>query len=205
MGYLDTLETVERRHKPQPEPSLAQRPLSSTTEADKATTAKAFGSLAFTCSGCGQAVTQLHKAGDHWQCSHCAGVDAIALPPVAAPPRPCRLCGVDSWWRSGVAEDWQCRMCHPPSSLPVYEVLSQYGTLGDAVRTQPRADTEAWLTAWRELAAITGGITADDSRFQPVMAALEQCDTAYLAGDWPAFQQAAQQVRQAVEWGRAGQ
>jgi len=125
--------------------------------------------------------------------------------PLAAPPSPCRLCGADSWWRSGAAEDWQCRRCHPPASLPVYEVLGPYGTLGDAVRTQPRADTAAWLAAWRELAAVTNGVTADDSRFQPVMTALEQCDTAYLAGDWPGFQQAAQQVRQAVEWGSAGQ
>ncbi len=125
--------------------------------------------------------------------------------PLAAPPSPCRLCGVDSWWRSSTAEAWPCRTCHPPASLPVYETLSPHGKLGDAVRTQPRADTEAWLAAWRELAAVTNGVTADDSRVQPVMTALEQCDTAYLAGDWPGFQRAAQQVRQAAEWGRAGQ
>ncbi len=62
-----------------------------------------------------------------------------------------------------------------------------------------------WLAEWRTLARITNGIRADDPRFQPAMTALEQCDRAYLAGDWPAFQQAAQQVRQAVEWGSAGQ
>ncbi len=56
-----------------------------------------------------------------------------------------------------------------------------------------------WLAEWRTLARITNGIRADDSRFQPVMTALEQCDTAYLAGDWPAFQQAVAQVRLAVQ------
>ena len=183
----------------EPGPSLAQRPPSSTTEADKATTAKAFGSLAFTCSGCGQAVTQLHKAGDHWQCSHCAGVDAIALPPVAAPLNPCRLCGVNSWWRSGPAEAWVCRRCHPPASLRVYEVLGPYGKPGDAVRTQPRADVTAWEAAWCELGPITDGITEDDSRVQPILAAVEQCRTAYRAGDWPAFHQAVAQVRLAVQ------
>ena len=62
-----------------------------------------------------------------------------------------------------------------------------------------------WLAEWRTLAWITDGLTVHDPRFRPIMAALEQCDTAYLTGDWPAFLQAAQQVRQAVEWGRAGQ
>ncbi len=70
---------------------------------------------------------------------------------------------------------------------------------GDAVRTRARADTAAWLAAWRELAAITDGITADDSRFQLVMATLKQCDIAFLANDWPAFQQAVAQVRLAVQ------
>ncbi len=131
--------------------------------------------------------------------------EAAVQPESIGPLNPCRLCSADSWWRAAPAENWQCRRCHPPASLPVYEVLGPYGKLGDAVRTQARADTEAWLAAWRELAAVTNCVTADDSRLQPVMAALEQCDTAYLAGDWPGFQQAVQQVRQAVEWGRAGQ
>lgn len=127
-----------------------------------------------------------------------------AVEPLAVPPTPCRLCGTDSWWRAGAAEAWQCRRCHPLVRVPGYEVLGPYGKLGDAVRTQARADTEAWLATWRELAAITDGITADDPRFQPVMAALEQCDTAYLAGDWPAFQRAALQVREVVQDGEDG-
>ncbi len=119
--------------------------------------------------------------------------------PLAAPPSPCRLCGADSWWRSGAAEDWQCRRCHPPASLPVYEVLGPYGKLGDAVRTQPRADAMAWEAAWRELVAITDGITEDDSRVKPIMVAVEQCDAARRAGDWPAFRQAALAVKRAVD------
>ena len=86
------------------------------------------------------------------------------------------------------------------------EILETEGLLKhDTQKTRPLSSTEAWLAAWRELAAITDGLTVHDPRFRPIMVALEQCDTAYLAGDWPGFQQAAQQVRQAVEWGRAGQ
>ncbi len=126
-------------------------------------------------------------------------LEAAVQPESVGPLTTCQLCGVDSWWRSGPAEGWQCRRCHPLVRVPGYEVLGPRGKPGDAARTQPRADTEAWLAAWRELAAITNGITADDLRFQPVMTALEQCDTAYLAGDWPAFQQAVAQVRLAVQ------
>ena len=56
-----------------------------------------------------------------------------------------------------------------------------------------------WLAEWRTLAYLTDGIRADDPRFQPVMATLKQCDIAFLANDWPAFQQVAAQVRLAVQ------
>ena len=119
--------------------------------------------------------------------------------PLATPPNPCRLCGADSWWRSGPAEVWLCRRCHPPASLPVYEVLGPYGKLGDAVRTQARADGAAWLAAWREVLHLTNGVTTDDPRFEAVMAAAEQCYAAFESGSWPAFQQAVAQVRLAVQ------
>jgi len=71
---------------------------------------------------------------------------------------------------------------------------------------KPIAETSRnWLSAWRELTNLTLGITGDDPRFKPIMAALENCDEMYLSNNWPAFLQAAQQVREAVEWGRAGQ
>ena len=82
------------------------------------------------------------------------------------------------------------------------EILETEGLLKHdtqkAARTQPRADIEAWQAAWRELAAITDGIRADDPRFQLVMATLKQCDIAFLANNWLVFRQAAQQVREAV-------
>lgn len=55
-----------------------------------------------------------------------------------------------------------------------------------------------WLGAWRALAAMVYGIEREDRRFQPVMAALDKCDTAYLGGDWEAFRQAADHVRSLV-------
>ena len=55
-----------------------------------------------------------------------------------------------------------------------------------------------WHATWRELAALTFGLTAEDQRLSTVMDALNKCDDAYLGGDWSAFRQAAEQVRNAV-------
>lgn len=52
-----------------------------------------------------------------------------------------------------------------------------------------------WLTAWRELADRTVGIRKEDPRFAPMTLALDSCDAAFLADDWPAFRRAAEQVR----------
>ncbi len=122
-----------------------------------------------------------------------------ATEPLVALPTPCQLCGADSWWRSGAAEAWQCRTCHPLVRVPGYEVLGPRGKLGDAVRTQPRADTEAWLAAWREVAKLTDGVKAEDPRCQLILAVIDQCYAAFERGDWPAFQQAVAQVRLAVQ------
>ena len=55
-----------------------------------------------------------------------------------------------------------------------------------------------WLAAWRELAALTHGLTTDDPRFAGVMVALTQCDEAYRRGDGVAFRHVAEQVRRAM-------
>ena len=55
-----------------------------------------------------------------------------------------------------------------------------------------------WLAECQMLARLTDGITREDPRFEPVLAALSQCDDFYLANDWPAFQQAAARLRQTV-------
>jgi hypothetical protein len=70
--------------------------------------------------------------------------------------------------------------------------------------TRPIETGEAvtdWVTAWRELAAITSGLTADDPRLPVVMNALNECDNGYLSGNWVAFRQAAARVRSAVAEG----
>ncbi len=119
----------------------------------------------------------------------------VHQPESIGPPHPCRLCGEDSWWRSGPTEVWQCRRCHPLVRAPGYEVLGPYGKPGDAVRTQPRADAAAWLSAWCEVARLTDGITKEDLRFQLVMAALKPCDEAFERDDWLAFREAVAHVR----------
>jgi hypothetical protein len=53
-----------------------------------------------------------------------------------------------------------------------------------------------WSPTWRELATLTSGITEDDPR----MAALKECDNAWLSGNWEAFCHAAARVRSAVDW-----
>ena len=54
-----------------------------------------------------------------------------------------------------------------------------------------RETTRDWSPTWRELAALTSGLAADDPR----MAALNACDDAYLNGDWEAFCHAAARIR----------
>ena len=51
-----------------------------------------------------------------------------------------------------------------------------------------------WSPTWRELAALSSGLTADDPR----MAALKECDNAWLSGNWEAFCHAAARVRSAM-------
>ena len=51
-----------------------------------------------------------------------------------------------------------------------------------------------WADAWEKLAALTHGIEKTDPRYAPVMAALNQCDDFFLAGDWAGFQQIAENI-----------
>jgi len=52
-----------------------------------------------------------------------------------------------------------------------------------------------WLQAWRNLAAMTGGITKDDWRFPGIMDLLNGCDKAFESGNWAAFQRLAERVK----------
>lgn len=64
-----------------------------------------------------------------------------------------------------------------------------------------REVTRGWLPTWQELASLTSGLPANDPRLAGVMAALNQCDDAYLGGNWLAFRQAAARVRSAMAGG----
>jgi len=52
-----------------------------------------------------------------------------------------------------------------------------------------------WLREWRELAACTYGITAEDPRFEPVIRWLDACDVAFSLDSWETFQEAAAEVK----------
>jgi hypothetical protein len=56
-----------------------------------------------------------------------------------------------------------------------------------------------WMTGWREVVALTQGVTAEDPRQPAILDAIKQCNTAFEAGDWPAFQRASAAVRQALK------
>ena len=43
------------------------------------------------------------------------------------------------------------------------------------------------LQTWRDVAALSVGITQDSPRYRPMLGALTACDGAYRRGDWPAF------------------
>jgi hypothetical protein len=62
----------------------------------------------------------------------------------------------------------------------------------------PKTNKE-WLTAWRELAQVTNGMTADDPRFESVMCWLNVCDVAFSIDSWPRFQEAAAEVKRVMQ------
>lgn len=56
-----------------------------------------------------------------------------------------------------------------------------------------------WLTAWREVKALTRGVILEDPRMPAIMTAIELCDAAFATDDWAAFQRASEAVRQALK------
>ena len=83
-----------------------------------------------------------------------------------------------------------CLVCH--AALPA--------TSREASTPSTQQD---WLTAWREVAAISSGLTAEDPRLPSVMAALGVCDAAFIAGNWATFQESKAGVGRAMEPGAA--
>jgi hypothetical protein len=61
-----------------------------------------------------------------------------------------------------------------------------------------REVTRDWLAAWREVAELTSGLTADDPRLPIVRDALLAWDDALQRGNWVAFRKYAAQVRSAM-------
>jgi hypothetical protein len=84
-----------------------------------------------------------------------------------------------------------------PVELPIEQAQRLLAKAHGKVRTVPRTKPD-WFQAWRELAAMTYGITSDDPRLLSIMNALDECDNAFLRGDGFAFERAAEQVRAAV-------
>ena len=77
--------------------------------------------------------------------------------------------------------------------LTYHAILNRLGLESASPKTS--AD---WLIHWRELAQVTYGITTEDPRFEPVMRWLNACDVAFSIGSWPAFCEAAAEVRRIV-------
>ena len=84
-----------------------------------------------------------------------------------------------------------------PVELPTVQAQRLLAKAPGKVREVARG----WLPTWRELAALTSGLTTDDPRLPVVMAALNACDDAYLNGDWVAFCHAAARIRSAIAEG----
>ena len=82
--------------------------------------------------------------------------------------------------------------------VPVETPTAQARRLILKAQVKVREAKRDWSPTWRELAYLSSGITADDPRLPVVMAALNQCDNAYLSGNWEAFCHAAAQVRSAM-------
>ena len=78
-----------------------------------------------------------------------------------------------------------------PVEIPTAQARKILLKAGGKVREVPRD----WSPTWREIAALTSGLTATDRRLPEVMAALTACDDAYLNNDWTAFCGAVKQIR----------
>lgn len=83
--------------------------------------------------------------------------------------------------------------------VPVEMPVAQAQRLLVKANGKVREATRGWLPTWGELAELTSGLPADDPRLPVVMAALNECEHAYLSSDWNAFRQAAARVRSAIE------
>ncbi len=76
----------------------------------------------------------------------------------------CQRCHSHNWWWTDTGMI-RCSICYPPHP--------------------------DWLTAWRELAQATNGITKEHPVFGAIMQAMEHAHTTYLGNDYPGFQRAA--------------
>ena len=53
-----------------------------------------------------------------------------------------------------------------------------------------------WESAWRELSQLTLGLEKTDLRFDLIMTLLDQCDEAFLKGDWEGFERVAEGLKE---------
>ena len=56
-----------------------------------------------------------------------------------------------------------------------------------------------WLSAWRELEAITLGIEDSDPRFPAITAILNECDQAFLSNDWVRFEGLSRRIKNVLK------
>ena len=73
-------------------------------------------------------------------------------------------------------------------------INTSLGIAKKAKEAKKGPSSSQWLTAWRELATLTAGLTAEDPRLQTVLTALNVCDMAFEADDWTAFEKARKEV-----------
>ena len=85
-----------------------------------------------------------------------------------------------------------------PVELPDERAKRLLAKAGQKVRIVASHSSADWLTRWREVATITDGITKNDVRFNSVMLALDECDAAFVHGDWDAFEAAVAKVSSRV-------
>jgi hypothetical protein len=87
-----------------------------------------------------------------------------------------------------VTENIRCPTCQ----ALINPAWSHCAVCQHPLKEQKKTD---WLTAWRELAHITYGITAEDPRFEGVFRWLNICDEAFKLDSWSLFQEAAAEVK----------
>ena len=109
-------------------------------------------------------------------------------------------------WLAKFLADTQGALPDIPDTLPSESGLSGLDLEVCADITPPESALDgptaplqlSWLVAWQRLAQLTHGLEKTDPRFDLTMTLLDQCDEAFLKGDWEGFERIVEGLKENI-------